>query len=73
MAKVIIPEEKMARYIQWCQKKNNETERPACCCPECGKIVSEGPLFPYFYDDENNDVYFASVCPECGALMISGE
>jgi predicted RNA-binding Zn-ribbon protein involved in translation (DUF1610 family) len=30
-------------------------------------------LTPYYYDEEENDVYFASLCPECGELIITKE
>lgn len=72
---IILPEDKMAKYIKYCQdKQKNQGNIPTMCgCPNCNKIVKEGPLFPYFYDEENNDVYFASLCPECGGLMISKE
>lgn len=69
MAQVILPEAKMARYIKYCLNKEDET----CQCPACNKIVGGVRSFPYYYDDENNDVYFASRCPECGELMISKE
>jgi hypothetical protein len=66
MKEVIIPEEKMKRYLKYCQ---GETSIVACTC---GKVV-EITMSPYFYDEENNDVYFASLCPECGELLISKE
>ena len=72
MALIIIPEDKMATYIKYAQKKNN-SERPLVYCPHCDKIVKEGPIFPYYYDNENNDVYFASICHECNKLMIGKE
>ncbi len=74
MAQIILPEEKMARYIKYCQEEqNNKGAHTMCCCPNCNKIVEEGPQYPYYYDEENNDVYFASLCPKCGGLMISKE
>lgn len=74
MAQIILPEEKMARYIKYCQEEqNNKGTHTMCCCPNCNKIVEEGPQYPYYYDEENNDVYFASLCPKCGGLMISKE
>jgi endogenous inhibitor of DNA gyrase (YacG/DUF329 family) len=64
-----LPEEKMARYIDYCLKREDDE----CHCPTCGKFVTGLRLFPYYYDRENNDVYFASVCPECGKIIISKE
>jgi len=66
MKETIIPEEKMKVYLEWC-KENTST---VFC--DCGKIV-EVKLSPYFYDEENNDVYFAALCPECGELIIVKE
>ena len=63
----VIPEDKMKTYMAWCKDKTSTT----CCC-NCGKIV-EVSLTPYYYDDENNDVYFASLCPKCGELIIVKE
>lgn len=69
MANIIIPKEKMARYIKYCQD-----EKPQMCvCPDCNKVVNITHEFPYYYDNENNDVYFASICPECGSMLISKE
>ena len=65
----IIPRDKMARYIQFCETKENEP----CICGHCGETISGFRTFPYFYDEEENDVYFAEVCPMCGELMISKE
>lgn len=71
---VIIPEERMARYIQYCEQQRKKEGTPTrCVCPNCNKLVEDGPLYPYFYDKENNDIHFASVCPECGGLMICKE
>ena len=66
MKNVIIPEEKLKSYLKWCEGK---TSSVFC---DCGKTV-EVPLTPYFYDEENNDVYFAALCPECGDLIIIKE
>jgi hypothetical protein len=66
MKQVVIPTEKMKQYMKWCQYK---TSTVAC---DCGKIV-EVKLIPYYYDEEENDVYFASLCPECGELIITKE
>lgn len=66
MKDVIIPEEKMKRYLEWCK------EYVCSVFCDCGKTVKV-KLSPYFYDEENNDVYFASICPECGALIITKE
>ena len=62
----VIPEDKMKRYMEWCKGK---TSTVLC---GCGKTV-EVTLTPYYYDKENNDVYFASLCPECGELIITKE
>ena len=66
MKQVVVPKETMKRYMKWCQGK---TSTVAC---DCGKIV-EVKLTPYYYDKEENDVYFASLCPECGELIIVKE
>lgn len=63
---VVIPEDKMKRYLKWCQGKKSTV---VC---DCGKIV-EVKLTPYFYNEEENDVYFASLCPKCGELIITKE
>jgi DNA-directed RNA polymerase subunit RPC12/RpoP len=63
----VIPEDKMKAYMAWCKDK---TSTVFCC--DCGKMV-EISLTPYYYDEENNDVYFASLCPECGGLIIVKE
>ena len=62
----IIPEDKMKQYLDWCKDK---TSTVLC---DCGKTVKV-TLTPYYYDEENNDVYFASLCPECGELIITKE
>lgn len=64
---VVIPEDKMKQYMKWCKGKTS-----TILCSDCGKVV-EVTLTPYYYDDENNDVYFASLCPECGELIITKE
>jgi len=64
---VVIPEDKMKRYMEWCKGK---TSTVFCC--DCKKLV-EITLTPYYYDEENNDVYFVSLCPECGELIITKE
>ena len=63
---VVIPEDKMKRYLKWCQGKKSTV---VC---DCGKIV-EVKLTPYFYNEEENDVYFVSLCPKCGELIITKE
>ena len=50
----IIPEDKMKQYLAWCKDK---TSTVVC---DCGKTVKV-TLTPYYYDEENNDVYFASL------------
>lgn len=67
MANVIIPPKKMAEYIKWLE--NNEECTTIC---SCGSVVIV-KIFPYYYDEENNDVYFASVCPRCGELILTKE
>ena len=62
----VIPKNKMKRYMAWCQDTT-----PTVFC-NCGKIV-EVSLTPYYYDEKENDVYFASLCPECGELIITKE
>jgi len=62
----IIPEEKMKSYLKYSKDK---TVSVMC---SCGKTV-EVAFVPYYYDEENNDVYFASICPECGELIITKE
>ena len=64
-----LPEERMASYIAYCLGREDDD----CICPTCGKHVTGLRLFPYYYDRDNNDVYFASVCPECGKIIISKE
>lgn len=64
-----LPEERMASYIAYCLGREDDDGN----CPTCGKYVTGLRLFPYYYDRENNDVYFASVCPECGKIIISKE
>lgn len=66
---VPLQEEKMVCYINYCLQREDDE----CICPNCGKYVTGLRLFPYYYDRENNDVYFASVCPECGKIIISKE
>lgn len=62
----VIPEDKMKRYLAWCKGKASTV-----IC-DCGKIV-EVSLTPYYYDEDENDVYFSSLCPECGELIITKE
>ena len=62
----IIPEDKMKTYLNYC--KNNSVT-VAC---SCGEIV-DVTITPYYYDEEENDVYFASLCPKCGELIIIKE
>lgn len=63
---IYIPESKIKSYIEYCKDK---TFNVVC---DCGDIV-EVSLTPYFYDEKENDVYFASVCPKCGKLIITKE
>lgn len=64
-----LPEGRMVSYINYCLHHEDDEGN----CPTCGKYVTGLRLFPYYYDRENNDVYFASVCPECGKIIISKE
>jgi len=73
MARTVIPIDKMADYIKYCQERNNTAEPNLFHCPICNKVVKEGPIYPYFYDSDHNDVWFASICPECGMLIIGKE
>ncbi len=61
----VIPEDKMKRYLGWCKDKTSTVF--------CGGKIVKVTLTPYYYDEENNDVYFASLCPECGELIIIKE
>ena len=63
----ILPPEKMERYLNYCNGKRSST-----FCDHCEKIVNI-TITPYFYDEEENDVYFASLCPVCGGLIITKE
>ena len=65
----IIPEDKMKQYIKYCRNKKQKT---TVFCDNCMKTV-DVDITPYFYDEDNNDVYFASICPICGKLMITKE
>lgn len=67
MNKRVIPEDRIAPYLKYC-KDNPVTT----ICSTCEKLV-EINLSPYFYDKDENDVYFASVCPNCGDLIIIKE
>jgi len=64
-----LPEERMVSYIAYCLRREDDD----CNCPTCGKHVTGLRYFPYYYDRENNDVYFATVCPKCGKIIISKE
>lgn len=63
----ILPTEKMERYLNYCIGKRSST-----FCDHCEEIV-DITITPYFYDEEENDVYFASLCPVCGSLIITKE
>lgn len=63
----VIPEDKMRRYLNYCKDKKVNV---LCDC--CNKAV-EVSITPYFYDKQENDVYFASLCPECGDLLVIKE
>lgn len=62
----IIPKDKMKRYMAWCKDK-----KYTVFC-DCGEKV-EIALTPYYYDEDENDVYFAALCPKCGDLIIIKE
>ena len=64
----VIQAKKMKKYLEWCKKQLPSTT----ICDNCNKMVKIETT-PYFYDEENNDVYFASLCPECGELIITKE
>lgn len=63
----VIPEDKLRRYIAFAS-----LEKKTSILCDCGEVV-ECQIFPYAYDEENNDVYFASICPKCGELLITKE
>jgi len=65
----ILPESKMQAYIKYC----NEKSPGNIFCDKCNKVVTIEHQYPYFYDKDENDVYFASICPECGELFITKE
>lgn len=69
MKTAIIPEGKMREYIKYC----NDNHPSDMLCDGCGNIVTVERHYPYFYDKDDNDVYFAHVCPKCGELMITKE
>lgn len=62
----ILPEEKMKAYLKYLKGKKSSS-----LC-DCGKVV-EIERSPYYYDEQENDVYFASICPNCGELIITKE
>lgn len=66
MKAVVIPEKKMQSYIKYCK---NTSCNVMCDCGKCVKVN----VVPYFYDEDENDIYFASVCPNCGDLIITKE
>lgn len=66
MKAVVIPERKMKSYIKYCK---NHSCTIICDCGKCVKVN----VTPYFYDEDENDIYFAAVCPNCGELMITKE
>ena len=69
MKLVILPEEKMQSYLKYCKEKSYKS---SVICDKCQKIV-EVEETPYYYDKDENDVYFASLCPNCGKLIITKE
>lgn len=66
MKAVVIPEKKMQSYLKYCK------DNPCTVICDCENVVKVN-ITPYFYDEENNDVYFASICPICGELIIVKE
>ena len=62
----VLSEQKMKTYLEYFKDK-----KFSIFC-DCGKIV-EVELVPYYYDEEENDVYLASICPNCGNLIITKE
>lgn len=69
MKQVIIPEDKLSSYIKYCDESTNKA---SVICKKCKQVV-EVKLHPYFYDEDEYDVYFAGVCPVCGELFIMKE
>lgn len=63
----VIPLDKFKRYNNYCKKTSG-----TIICDECG-TVTEGKLYPYGYDAQNNDVYFATECQKCGKIYITKE
>ena len=63
----ILSPEKMKRYLNYCNGKMSST-----FCDHCEELV-DITIIPYFYDEQENDVYFASLCPLCGGLIITKE
>lgn len=63
----VIPEKKMIDYIKYCSGKKNHVM--CCFCDFRGDVQ----IVPYYFDETENDVYFASVCPKCGKLMLIKE
>lgn len=61
-----LSEEKMKSYLQYCENKG----KVYALCHNCKQAV-EVDIHPYYYDEEENDVYFASLCPQCGELIIT--
>ena len=64
---IIIPEDKLKCYLKWCEENTSLVQ-----C-DCNSMPVTVKLYPYYYDEENNDVYFASICPNCGKLIITKE
>lgn len=59
---VPIPDEKLKHYLK--------TSKSLVCC-DCS--IQEVEWYPYAYDPEENDVWFAGKCPNCGELCFSKE
>lgn len=69
MKQVIIPENKLASYIKYCDEECNKS---TVICHECKKSV-EIKLHPYFYDEDEGETYFVGIYPNCGELFVIKE
>ena len=62
----LIPEKKLKSYIDLNLKAST-------FCEGCNKLIENAPIYPYGYDEEENDVYFVGKCPNCGELFFIKE
>ena len=65
-----LPEDKFKRYLEYCLKKNQREQKSPIMC-DCGPVQAD--IYPYAYDEDNNNVYFFSICPKCGKILITSE